>query len=80
MTLYTTLSPCMMCAGTIVQFAIPRVVVGEAENFLGNLDFLADHRVEVILADDSECIALMRRFIEEKPDLWAEDISEEMSS
>lgn len=76
-TLYTTLSPCMMCAGTIVQFAIPRVVVGEAQNFAGNLDFLADHGVEVVLADDRECIALMRRFITEKPDLWAEDIAEE---
>ncbi len=67
MTLYTTLSPCMMCAGTIVQFSIPRLVVGEAENFAGNLDFLADRGVEVILADDRECIALMRRFINEKP-------------
>src|SRR5581483_5819041 len=28
-TLYTTLSPCMMCAGTLVQFGVPRVVVGE---------------------------------------------------
>jgi creatinine deaminase len=77
MTLYTTLSPCMMCAGTIVQFSIPRVVVGEAENFAGNLDFLADRGVEVILANDLQCISLMRRFINEKPDLWAEDIVEE---
>jgi creatinine deaminase len=77
MTLYTTLAPCMMCAGTIVQFAIPRVVVGEAENFAGNLDFLAGRGVEVILANDPECIALMRRFIKEKPNLWAEDIAEQ---
>jgi len=75
-TLYTTLSPCMMCAGTIVQFAIPRVVVGEAENFAGNLDFLVDRGVEVILANDPECITLMRRFIDEQPELWAEDIAE----
>jgi cytosine deaminase len=77
MTLYTTLSPCMMCAGTIVQFSIPRLVAGEAENFAGSLDFLADRGVEVILADDRECIGLMRRFINENPDLWAEDIAEE---
>ena len=75
-TLYTSLSPCMMCAGTVIQFAIPRVVVGEAVNFAGNLDFLVDRGVEVILADDPECIALMRRFIKEKPALWAEDIAE----
>jgi creatinine deaminase len=77
MTLYTSLSPGMMCAGTIAQFAIPRVVVGEAENFAGNLDFLVDRGVEVILADDPECIALMRRFIDENPALWAEDIAAE---
>lgn len=77
MTLYTSLSPCMMCSGTIVQFDIPRVVVGENVNFGGNEDFLRDRGVEVILADDADCIALMKRFIEEKPDLWAEDIAED---
>ncbi|MEZ5812437.1 MAG: nucleoside deaminase [Rhizobiaceae bacterium] len=78
MTLYTSLSPCMMCSGTIVQFAIPRVVVGENVNFGGNEDFLRSRGVEVILADDPDCIALMKRFIAEKPELWAEDIAEEV--
>ena len=77
MTLYTSLSPCMMCTGTIIQFGIPRVVIGENETFGGNEDFLRSKGVEVILADDEDCIALMRRFIEEKPELWAEDIAEE---
>ena len=77
MTLYTSLSPCMMCMGTILQFGIPRVVVGEAVNFPGNPDFLRARGVEVILADDPECIALMARFIREKPELWNEDIGEE---
>jgi cytosine/creatinine deaminase len=76
MTLYTSLSPCMMCAGTIVQFAIPRVVVGEDRNFAGNVDFLRGRGVEVIVADDADCIALMARFIREKPELWHEDIME----
>jgi creatinine deaminase len=75
-TIYTTLSPCMMCAGTIVQFAIPRVVVGEDRNFAGNVDFLRGRGVEVIVADDADCIALMARFIREKPELWHEDIME----
>ena len=74
--LYTTLSPCMMCAGTIVQFGIPRVVIGDTENFGGNEDFLRGHGVEVVLVEDPDCIALMRRFIAEKPALWAEDIAE----
>ncbi len=63
MTLYTSLSPCMMCTGTILQFAIPRVVVGEARNFAGNPDFLRSRGVEVLIADDKDCIALMARFI-----------------
>ena len=75
--LYTTLSPCMMCSGTIVQFGIPRVVIGENKTFGGNETFLREHGVEVVIADDPDCIALMERFIREKPDLWAEDIAED---
>ena len=77
MTLYTSLSPCMMCTGTIIQFGIPRVVVGEAVNFPGNPELLRQRGVEVVIADDPDCITLMRRFIAEKPQLWAEDIAEE---
>ena len=76
-TLYTTLSPCMMCSGAILQFGIPRVVVGENRNFAGNIDFLAGRGVEVVLMDDADCIELMRRFIAERPELWNEDIAEE---
>ena len=76
MTLYTSLSPCMMCAGTIVQFAIPRVVIGEDKNFAGNAEFLGQRGVDVVIADDPDCIALMARFIREKPELWHEDIME----
>ena len=76
MTLYTSLSPCMMCTGTIIQFGIPRVVVGEATNFPGHPEFLRERGVEVIIADDPDCIALMARFIREKPELWHEDIME----
>jgi cytosine deaminase len=76
MTLYTSLSPCMMCTGTIIQFGIPRVVIGEDKNFAGNPDLLRQRGVEVIIADDAECIALMSRFIRERPELWNEDIME----
>lgn len=76
-TLYTSLSPCMMCTGTIIQFGIPRVVIGENTTFGGNEDFLRSRGVEVIIADDPDCIALMTRFIDEKPELWNEDIAED---
>lgn len=74
-TLYTTLSPCMMCSGTILQFGVKRVVVGENQNFPGNIEFLRSHGVDVVLLNDAECIALMKRFIAERPDLWDEDIA-----
>ncbi len=73
--LYTTLSPCMMCAGTVVQFGIGRVVVGEDTSFPGNIDFLREHGVEVVLANDPQCTELMQRFILEQPALWNEDIA-----
>lgn len=74
-TLFTTLSPCMMCAGTIIQFGVPRVVIGEDTNFPGNMDFLRAHGVEVALLQDEKCQDLMARFIRENPELWDEDIA-----
>ena len=74
-TLYTTLSPCMMCSGTILQFGVRRVVVGEDKNFPGNIDFLRSRNVDVLLVNDAECIELMARFIKEHPELWDEDIA-----
>ena len=76
-TLYTSLSPCMMCAGTIVQFKIPHVVVAENTTFGGNEEFLRSHGVIVEIVDDQRCVALMQRFIAEKPALWNEDIAED---
>ena len=75
-TMYTTLSPCMMCTGTIIQFGIRRLVVGEARNFNGNIELLRSRGVEVTVLDDRDCVALMSRFIAEKPELWFEDIAQ----
>jgi cytosine deaminase len=60
-TLHTTLSPCMMCAGTIVRFGMPRVVAGENATFGGNEDSLRSRGVEVVVLDGGRCEALMRR-------------------
>ena len=75
LTLYTSLSPCMMCAGTIVQFGIRHVVIAENANFGGNEGFLRDRGVTVEIVGDSRCTELMARFIAERPALWNEDIS-----
>ena len=74
--LYTSLSPCMMCSGTIVQFGIPRVVIGDVENFEGNIPFLESRGVTVEVIPHGPSVELMRRFIAEKPTLWNEDIAE----
>ncbi len=74
--LYTTLSPCMMCSGTIVQFKIPKVVIGEAENFEGNIEFLKSRDVDITLLNDADCTVMMKEFIENNPELWNEDIAE----
>ncbi|MCC7350502.1 MAG: nucleoside deaminase [Phycisphaerales bacterium] len=74
--LYSTLMPCYLCSGAIVQFGIPRVVAGESTNFNGHgsADFLRSKSVELINLHDSQCIEMMRQFIEQHPDLWNEDI------
>ena len=72
--LYSTLMPCYLCAGAVVQFGIPKVIVGESRTFGGAEAFLRDHRVEVINLDLEECVEMMRLFIREQPVLWNEDI------
>jgi cytosine deaminase len=72
--LYTTLSPCSMCSGAILLYGIPRVVIGENSTFTGEEELLRSRGVRVDVLQDQECISLMRTFIEEKPELWNEDI------
>ena len=72
--LYTTLSPCAMCSGTILLYGIPRVIIGENQTFMGEEDLLRARGVEIEVLQDEECLALMRRFIADKPELWNEDI------
>jgi cytosine deaminase len=74
--LYSTLSPCDMCSGTVLLYKIPTVVVGENTNFMGPQAYLQQRGVTVIVLDDAECVALMRQFVETRPDLWHEDIGE----
>jgi cytosine deaminase len=76
-TMYTTLSPCHMCAGAILLYGIPRVVLGENRTFLGAEDLLRSHGVEVVNLDSAECKQLMDEFVAEHPEIWFEDIGEE---
>lgn len=72
--LYTTLSPCPMCTGAILLYAIPKVVVGENQTFMGDEDLLRARGVTVDVIQDPTCIELMQSFIAAKPALWNEDI------
>ena len=72
--LYSTLMPCYMCAGTVVQFNISKVVVGESKTFPGAVEFMKQHHVDVVDLNNEECIRMMQDFIREKPQLWNEDI------
>lgn len=74
--IYSTLMPCYMCAGTIVQFKIPKVIVGESKTFSGARKFMEEHGVEVVDLNLPECIEMMSDFIEKSPNLWNEDIGD----
>ena len=65
-----------MCAGTIVQFKIPKVIVGESQTFSGAREFMESHGVEVIDLNLPECVDMMDNFIKNNPALWSEDIGE----
>ena len=72
--LYSTLMPCSLCSGAVVQFGIPKVIVGESRTFPGAPEFMRSHGVEVIDLDLPECVEMMREFIATHPELWDEDI------
>lgn len=74
--LYSTLMPCYLCAGAVVQFGIKKVYAGENETFQGAKEFMESMGVEVINIDSDECKEMMRKFIDENPMLWNEDIGE----
>ena len=76
LTMVSTLSPCIMCTGTSLLLKIPRVIIGENQNFLGAEELFAKHQVDLTVLNDPSCIELMRSFIAAHPDLWKEDIGE----
>jgi cytosine/creatinine deaminase len=73
-TLYSTLSPCDMCSGTVLLYRIPKVVIGENQTFQGPEEYVRSRGVELVIQQNQECIMLMREFIADHPELWNEDI------
>ena len=76
--IYTTLSPCIMCSGTIVHYKIPLVIIGENETTEDTTlceDFLLGNNIELINLNLEQCKLMMRDFIQNNEELWFEDIS-----
>jgi creatinine deaminase len=73
-TLYSTLSPCDMCSGTVLLYGIPRVVIGENRTFRGPEAYLRSRGVHLEIRDDAACVRMMQDFIRQRPELWNEDI------
>ncbi len=73
-TMYTTLSPCAMCSGAILLYAIPRVVIGENRTFVGEEALLRSRGVELVVLNDPAIERLLAEFIRAHPALWDEDI------
>ena len=72
--LYSTLSPCDMCSGTVLLYKIPKVIIGENKTFQGPEDYVRSRGVELVILNLQECISLMEEFIAAHPELWNEDI------
>jgi cytosine deaminase len=72
--LYSTLSPCDMCSGTVLLYKIPKVIIGENKTFQGPEDYVRSRGVELVILNLEECISLMEEFIAAHPELWNEDI------
>jgi creatinine deaminase len=75
--LYSTLSPCDMCSGTVLLYKIPKIIIGENTTFQGPEDYMRSRGVELAILNNEECKRIMRDFIAAKPELWNEDIGEE---
>ena len=75
-TLFSTLSPCDMCAGAILLYGIPAVVIGEHQTFRGPEEYLIKRRVQLRVMNDTTAIQLMTEFIQTHPELWCEDIGQ----
>lgn len=69
-TMYTTLSPCDMCTGACIMYKVARVVIGENRSFVGGEEYLKQRGVEVVVLENQECMGLMKKFMEEKPQVW----------
>lgn len=52
------------------MYKVKRVVIAENKTFVGGEAYLKERGIEVVVFEDAECQALMKKFIEEQPRIW----------
>src|SRR5215471_13405326 len=72
-TIFTTLSPCDVCAALIYMRQFNRLVIGHVTNASGNEQLIRDKGVQVDILEDQKGIALYAKYRREKPDQDVED-------
>jgi len=72
-TMFTSLSPCDICAALIYMRQFKRVVVGDVTNSSGNEQMLRQKGVQVDILEDPEGVAFYAKYRKERPDQDLED-------
>jgi cytosine deaminase len=72
-TIFTTLSPCDICAALIYMRQFKRVVVGDVTNSSGNEEVLRQKGVQVDILEDPEMVTYYAKYRKEKPEQDLED-------
>ena len=74
--MYTTLSPCSMCAGALGLFKLSLLVIGESVTFPGSKDILTQFGIPFIDLDDQRSIDMMKNWRSDPANerLWQGDI------
>jgi cytosine/creatinine deaminase len=72
-TMFTTLSPCDICAALIYRRQFQRLVVGDVTNFSGTEDLIRQKGVQVDILEDADGVAFFAKYLKEKPDQHLED-------
>ena len=72
-TMFTTLSPCDICAALIYRRQFKRLVVGDITNFSGTEEIIRHKGVQVDILEDPDGVAFFAKYLKERPDQHLED-------
>jgi cytosine/creatinine deaminase len=72
-TIFTTLTPCDICAALIYMRQFKRMVVGDVTNASGNEEMVRQKGVQVDILEDPEMVAFYAKYRKEKPEQDLED-------